>query len=145
MQPGDRWQFVESLADAAAAVREQGGRVFLTTGRGGLEQFADIREAWFLIRCVEHPAVALPPRSLLLLDRGPFTIDRERALIERHRITLLVAKHSGGAATAAKLAAARERGLGVLLVRRPPPPAGVPLLRTVASARSWALGVLGAP
>jgi precorrin-6A/cobalt-precorrin-6A reductase len=119
--PGDRWTRVRSLADAARAV-PVGARVLLATGRQGVEAFLDV-DAWFLVRAIEAPAV-LPPRAELLLARGPFALDDERALLERHAVTLVVAKDSGGA-TEAKLVAARERGLPVVLVDRPPLPPGV--------------------
>ena len=41
--------------------------------------------------------------------------------------------------TAAKLTAARELGIPVVVVRRPPLPAGVPVVETVEAARAWLL------
>ena len=59
---------------AAARLPQAGRRVFLTTGRQGLAAFAAVRDAFFLVRCVEAPdPAALPPDHELLLDRGPFT------------------------------------------------------------------------
>ena len=60
----------------------------------------------------------LPARSELVLARGPFALDDERALLRRHRVDVVVAKDSGGA-TDAKLVAARELGVPVVLVDRP--------------------------
>lgn len=121
-RPGDRWTRVPDLAAAAAAIAP-GRRVLLTTGRRGLEAFAQAG-AWFLIRSITPPGPPLPPHHALLLDRGPYTLESERALLTRHAIDLIVTKDSGGAATEAKLAAARERGLPVIVVDRPPPPPG---------------------
>jgi precorrin-6A/cobalt-precorrin-6A reductase len=119
---GDQWQWVQTLDEAAAAVPRLGTRVLLTTGRQGLAAFAGVGDAWFLIRCVDPPAPPLPPRHQVLLDRGPYTIDGELALIDEHRIDLVVTKDSGGTLTRAKLDAARSRGVPVILVRRPPRP-----------------------
>ncbi|MEE4543765.1 cobalt-precorrin-6A reductase [Streptomyces sp. V4-01] len=134
--PGDRWHRTDSLAEAADLLPRLGARAFLSTGRQDLAAFAAV-DLFCLIRCVEPPAAPLPARRHVLLARGPFTLDAERALLREHRIDVLVTKDSGGEATAAKLTAARERSLPVVVVRRPPPPPGVPLATTVAQAASW--------
>lgn len=132
---GDRWQWVASLTEAAARLADRPpARVLLTTGRGGLAAFAALHRHHFLVRAVETPRPPLPPHTEILLDRGPYTLEAERALLRRHRVDVLVTKDSGGAATAPKLTAAREQGLPVLVVRRPEPPPGVPLAATVAQA-----------
>ncbi len=136
-RPGDRWQWVEDLDAAAAATSALGERVLLTTGRQGLGAFAGVEDAWFLVRCVQAPDPPLPPRHRLLLDRGPYTLDGELALLDEHHIDLVVTKDSGGAHTVAKLDAARRRGLPVIVVRRPPRP-DVATVDTVADALAWA-------
>ncbi|MEU6974662.1 MULTISPECIES: cobalt-precorrin-6A reductase [unclassified Streptomyces] len=133
---GDDWHEVGSLEEAAGALGGLGDRVFLTTGRMGLAAFAE-RPEWFLVRSVDAPDVPMPARSEVLLERGPFTLDGERGLLARHRIDVLVTKDSGGAATAPKLAAAREAGVPVVVVRRPPVPAGVPTAATPEEAAAW--------
>ena len=90
------------------------------------------------MRCVDPPEPPLPRHHELLLDRGPYTLDGELALIDAHRIDLVVTKDSGGPHTVAKLDAARERGLPVVVVRRPPR-LDVPTVTTVAEALAWAL------
>ncbi|MET9467309.1 cobalt-precorrin-6A reductase [Streptomyces sp. NPDC006544] len=135
--PGDDWHFADSLAEAAALLPSLGSRVFLTTGRMGLHSFAHLTEPWFLVRSVDPPDAPAPPQLEVLLARGPFTLDDERDLLARHRVDLLVTKDSGGSATAPKLAAAREAGIPVLVVRRPPVPEGHPSAASVAEALSW--------
>ena len=125
--PGDRWTRVPSLAAAAAAI-PGGARVLLATGRQGVGAFVDV-DAWFLVRAIEAPE-ELPLRHELVLARGPFALADERALLDAHAITVVVAKDSGGA-TEAKLVAARERSLPVLLVDRPPLPDGVTAVGSV--------------
>ncbi|MER5467574.1 cobalt-precorrin-6A reductase [Streptomyces sp. NPDC002685] len=141
--PGDRWHPVDSLAEAAALLPELGRRVFLTTGRLGLAAFADLAQLHFLVRSVEAPEPPLPPDTEVLLARGPFTLDDEKGLLRGHRIDALVTKDSGGAATAAKLTAARDLALPVVVVRRPPLPKDVSAVPDVASA--LALLDLGPP
>ncbi|KQX09834.1 cobalt-precorrin-6X reductase [Streptomyces sp. Root431] len=133
---GDDWHSVASLEEAAGALDGLGDRVFLTTGRMGLAAFAD-RPEWFLVRSVDAPDAPMPARTEVLLDRGPFTLDGERELLARHRIGVLVTKDSGGAATAPKLTAAREAGIPVVVVRRPPVPEGVPVAATPEEAAAW--------
>lgn len=130
--PGDDWHRVPDLASAAAALPELGERVFLTTGRQGIGAFAGLDECWFLARSVEPPAAPLPRRLEVLLDRGPFTLDGERELFRNHRIDVLVSKDSGG--PAAKLDAARERGVPVLLIDRPASPHTATTVSTVDEA-----------
>lgn len=140
--PGDRWHQVSTLTEAADALPALGGRVFLTTGRMGLAAFAHLTAQWFLVRSVDAPEPPMPPRTEILLDRGPFTVEGEAELLRRHRIDVLVTKDSGAAATSAKLAAAREAGIPVVVVRRPPTPEGVPVAADPAEAAAWVRGVL---
>ncbi|MFS4097516.1 precorrin-6A/cobalt-precorrin-6A reductase, partial [Streptomyces sp. AF1A] len=123
--PADRWYDVASLAGAAEALPALGRRAFLTTGRLGLAAFGHLTDLHFVVRSVEPPGPPLPPHTELVLARGPFALADERELLRAHRIDVLVTKDSGGEATAAKLTAARERGLPVVVVRRPPLPPGV--------------------
>ncbi|MFH8364901.1 cobalt-precorrin-6A reductase [Streptomyces anulatus] len=138
-QDGDRWHAAGSLAEAADLLPTLGERVFLTTGRMGLAAFAGagLDDLWFLVRSVDAPEPPGPARMAVLLDRGPFDLQGERELIRRHRIDVLVTKDSGGDATAPKLTAAREAGIPVVVVRRPPVPEGVPVARTPDEAARW--------
>ncbi|MFD4475340.1 cobalt-precorrin-6A reductase [Streptomyces sp. NPDC058471] len=148
-EPGDRWHDAASLAEAAALLPALGRRVFLTTGRLGLAAFADegrlpdLAELHFLVRSVEAPDPPLPRHTDVLLDRGPYTVEGETALLRDHRIDVLVTKDSGGAATAAKLTAARALAVPVVIVRRPPPPEGATVLPDEAGVLSHLEHVLG--
>jgi precorrin-6A/cobalt-precorrin-6A reductase len=138
-QPGDDWRWVDSLDEAARAVAGY-GHVFVTTGRRGLDAFAGLT-AEVLLRTVDPPEPPLPPRTTVVLERGPFGLDDELALMREHRVDVVVTKDSGGGMTAAKLTAARQLGIPVVLVRRPPLPAGVRVVATVEEARSWLAGL----
>ncbi len=123
--PGDIWIEADNVAEAAALLPRHGRRAFLSTGRRGLEAFAALDGMWFLVRLVDPPATPLPlPDCHVVAARGPFAVADEGRLLDEHRIDVLVCKASGGDATAAKLAAARERGLPVIMIRRPPAPSG---------------------
>jgi precorrin-6A/cobalt-precorrin-6A reductase len=135
--PGDA-AVVESDIKAAEIVARQGySRVFLTTGRSGVNAFAD-SDAWFLIRAVTAPdAALLPRRHQLLLSRGPYHYDGEFALLREHRIDALVTKNSGGDMTRAKLDAAAALDVPVVMVARPQLPAGVTAMGSVEEAAEW--------
>lgn len=135
-EPGDDWRRVPSLAAAAELVAGLGERVFLSTGRQSLAAFAGLDRQWFLVRSVDPPDPPVPRRLAVVLDRGPFTVDGELALMRRYDIDVLVTKDSGGTMTAAKLGAARQLGLPVVMVDRPPaPPANQ--VDSVEAALSW--------
>ena len=139
--PGDDWQLVDTVDDAARRIADHAvDRVFITTGRRDLAAFAHLA-AWCLIRVVDPPAPPLPARHQLITDRGPYELDAERTLLRDNGIEMLVTKNSGGAHTRPKLDAAAELGLPVVMVRRPLLPTGVTTVETVEAALAWLRGV----
>lgn len=146
-----RWEtgpelIARSNAEAAEIVAAQGfSRVFLTTGRSGVAAFKD-SSAWLLIRVVTPPDPAsLPAAHQLIRSRGPYRYDNERALLTDHRIDALVTKNSGGDLTRAKLDAAHDLGIPVVMVERPALPAGVAVVSTVGEAEQWVLRAAAQP
>ncbi|WP_219825776.1 cobalt-precorrin-6A reductase [Nonomuraea typhae] len=151
--PGDHWHRVPTLQAAATTLTrpqpttavgsrepergKAGMRVFLTTGRRSLPVFAGLSGVWILARSVDPPEPPVPGNVRVLLDRGPYTVEGERALLREHRIGVLVTKDSGGPMTTAKLVAARELGVPVVMVDRPQPPPGVRLAESVGEAVAW--------
>ncbi|MFP4182600.1 MAG: cobalt-precorrin-6A reductase [Thiohalospira sp.] len=124
--PGDHWIPVPDLAAAAAALEPLGDRVLVTTGRNELAPFEAVPDKAYLIRTIDPPEPPPDlPRATYLQARGPYDADAEAALMAEHAIQVLVTKASGGEATRGKLEAARRRGIPVVMVRRPPPPAGI--------------------
>lgn len=124
-QPGDRWTEVADAAAAALAIGEQRRRVFLTVGRQQVPVFEAAPQHDYLIRVIDPPE-PMPafPQSRLLLARGPFTLESERDLLAAEGIEVLVSKNSGGEGTRAKIDAARQLDLPVVLIRRPAEPGG---------------------
>jgi precorrin-6A/cobalt-precorrin-6A reductase len=135
--PGDAI-LVSSDIEAAKVVADgEFSRVFLTTGRSGVAAFKDL-EAWFLIRAVTAPdQQTLPRNHELVLSRGPYRYDAERALLTGHGIDGLVTKNSGGEMTRPKLDAAAALGIPVVMVQRPALPEGVATVSTVEDAVTW--------
>ena len=136
-QRGDRWLAVPDAAGAAALLPDIGRRVFLAIGRQELAPFAALSDFWFLVRSVDPPEAPLPlDRYELVVARGPFGQEAEAELLRDYGIAVLVSKNSGGTATYGKIAAAREIGLPVVLIARPPAPAGESV-GSVDAALAW--------
>jgi precorrin-6A/cobalt-precorrin-6A reductase len=136
---GDHWIEVSDHDSAARAASNLSTRVFLTIGRQELAAYAAVTDVWFLMRMIEPPEdKAKIPKGQILLDKGPFTLESERALLIQHGIEAIVSKNSGGKLTAAKLAAARELALPVVMIQRPSSPNGLQTSSIEAAVR-WLL------
>jgi precorrin-6A/cobalt-precorrin-6A reductase len=134
---GDRWIEVESIAAAVSILPSVAQRVFLTTGRQDLAAFAPLQDLWFLMRMIDPPTPDAPvPPGTLVLERGPFTLEDERELLRTYAIEAIVSKNSGGDATYAKIRAARELALPVVMIQRPPTPVGEQVAE-VKAALEW--------
>lgn len=134
---GDKWIEVENIKTAADILPSFAKRVFLTIGRQELMAFSQVENIWFLMRMIEKPSSnSLLPNGLLLLERGPFDNDSEKQLLQNHNIDTIVSKNSGGSATYAKIIAARELGIKVVMVKRPMLPEGE-IVEDVESALRW--------
>jgi precorrin-6A/cobalt-precorrin-6A reductase len=117
---GDDWRFVSDWADLAATLAAF-ARPLFTLGREPLSHLNEIpAHQYWTVRCLDaHPG---NERCHVIGARGPFSIEGERALLDACAIDAVVSKNSGGKATEAKLDVARERGLPVIMLQRPPLP-----------------------
>ena len=136
-QAGDRWRAVADIPAAVAALAGPAERVLLALGRLHVEAFAAQPQHHYVLRFVDPPAErpALPDHHLVV-DRGPFTVEGDRALIAAHRITRIVCKNAGGAGAQAKLVAARDAGVPVVMIDRPALPERTTVDR-VAAVFDW--------
>lgn len=121
-EPVDCWIEVASVADAVAAL-PRNARAFVTIGRKEVTPFFARPDLQGVARMIEAPRVAVPAGWIVIQARPPFSLDDEVRLLEHHRITHLVAKNSGGELTRAKIIAAREKKIPVVMVARPDKPA----------------------
>ena len=122
---GDRWIAVQDVDEAASHLPRIGGRIFLTIGRQEIDAFEACKETWFLIRTIDPPERPFVLSSCKVLSaRGPFDVAAEKELFSLHGIEGVVAKNSGGSDTYAKIAAAREMSLPVIMIERPTAPTG---------------------
>jgi precorrin-6A/cobalt-precorrin-6A reductase len=142
---GDRWIEVDTMAEAAQAFGIRPRSVFLTQGRQQLAAFAGAPQHRYLVRAIERPdEIDALPHHRLILARGPFALADEEALMREEDIEFIVAKNSGGHATYAKVEAARNLGLPVVMVRRPAKPR-VAQAERLADVLDWIDAHRGAP
>jgi precorrin-6A/cobalt-precorrin-6A reductase len=118
---GDDWREVEDW-DALIAALAPFERPLFTLGREPLQHLHEIpaQQFWTLRALDSYPG---NERCEVIGARGPFLLEDERELFERRRIDVLISKNSGSDATEPKLEVARERGLPVLVLKRPTLPA----------------------
>lgn len=124
-EPGDDWRSARDEAEAATLIPSIVGVCFVTIGRQRMHLFERRTDLDLLFRVIDPPDRPLKhPRAQVLCERGPFTLESERALFDERGITCLVTKNSGSPAAEAKILVARERGIPVVMVDRPPSPGG---------------------
>lgn len=126
--------WVDDVAGARDVAEELGRRPFLTTGRQQLDTFASWHDRYVLARVVDPPDWEVPATWEVLRARGPYPYAGERDLMESRAVDVLLTKDSGGALTEAKLTAAHDLGVRVVVVRRPPVPERVRVVGTVDDA-----------
>lgn len=131
----DLWNDLRSLEDLRHVV-PQGARVLVTTGRALLPQLRGLR-AHVLARRIGQGWAPFPLRQgHFLYGQGPFSVAHEVRLLRKERIDWLVMRNAGGAGGWPKLAAARQLGVPVAMVRRPARPDG-PMACSVSEATAW--------
>jgi precorrin-6A/cobalt-precorrin-6A reductase len=115
--PDDDWREVNDWAELINALAPF-KRPLFTLGREPLQHLHEIPEHqfWTLRALDVYPG---NERCEVIGARGPFLLDDERALFERRNIDVLISKNSGSDATEPKLEVARERGVPVLVLKRP--------------------------
>jgi precorrin-6A/cobalt-precorrin-6A reductase len=131
IQNGDSWSLLDNedqlLNELALAINTGSQNIFYTNGQIDrklavhLDAIAELNEAFgpaqYIVRSAKE--TELPQYSQWIQAIGPFNMDNEKALLEKYDIDLIVCKNSGGEATKAKLEAARELGIRVLMLQRP--------------------------
>lgn len=120
-QKGDNWTHVKDIETAASAVPSE-ARALVTVGRQEVAAFFTREDIYVVARMIEPPDTTIPGNAGIILARPPFSQQQERALLKDKRITVLVSKNSGGGATYAKIKAARDLGLPVIMIDKPVKP-----------------------
>ena len=135
--PGDNWIKVENIGAAVAALPDAPAHIFLAIGRQHIAPFAAKAQHAYLLRFVDAPEGALPlPAAEVIVSRGPFMLAGDRELMRSRNIDILVARNSGGNGARAKIDAARELGLPVIMIARPALPER-PRVESVEGVMAW--------
>ncbi|WP_350336013.1 cobalt-precorrin-6A reductase [Coralliovum pocilloporae] len=115
---GDAWHHV-SDHDSARLALEPYKRVFLAIGRLELAGYSNCRDHWFLMRMIDDPGPIARPDGEIILSRPASAVEDEIHLMDKHRVDCLITKNAGGSASYAKIEAARQLGLPVIMIDRP--------------------------
>jgi precorrin-6A/cobalt-precorrin-6A reductase len=135
--PGDNWIDVADIDAAAGALPGTTARVFLAIGRQHIAPFATKPHHAYTLRFVDTPEGTLPlPNAEVIVSRGPFTLASDRELMASRRIDILVARNSGGNGARAKIDAARELGILVIMIARPALPER-PRVEGIEDVMAW--------
>ncbi|MGY3621655.1 cobalt-precorrin-6A reductase [Bradyrhizobium sp. USDA 10063] len=134
---GDTWIEVADIASAVAALPENRARVFLAIGRQHIAAFSAKPQHAYTLRFVDPPDGLLPFQDVdVIVSRGPFTLAGELEMMRARGIERIVARNSGGTGARAKIDAARELGVPVLMLTRPELP-DRPRVESVAEVMQW--------
>ncbi len=135
--PGDRWTEIDDEAQVADHA-QPGQTLFVATGRQTLDRYANLTHCTLIFRQIDPPDAPFPwPNGRYQIGRPPFSVADEVALFGELGVDWLVTKNAGAPMAASKLAAARELGIPVLMIRRPVQP-DAPRVETVDQALAWA-------
>lgn len=117
----DQWTHVADMDAAASALPTSSHSIFLAIGRKQLAAFASQAASHrFVLRVIDEPETPLLPGDHdLIVARGPFALEDELALLRQHAVECIVSKNAGGPDTYAKIAAARQLRIPVIMVDRP--------------------------
>ncbi|MDF1607636.1 cobalt-precorrin-6A reductase [Hoeflea sp. YIM 152468] len=117
-QQGDNWIEVETLEQARDAIPPR-ARVLLALGSQHIGLFASRDDVHFVVRMIDLPETPLElPDHALVLGRPGDSAAVETLLLIAHSISHIVCRNSGGKASYAKIEAARQLGLPVIMVGR---------------------------
>ncbi len=136
-QPGDRWINVPDIAAAVREISRKSDACLITTGIKDLEAFSRIVTTKLFVRLIEQPPGQLPlANAEVVIGKPPYKLDEERALMQLLGIDLIVTKNAGGDGTRAKIDAARDLGIEVIMIDRPAMP-DVETVEDVDAAMEW--------
>lgn len=131
----DNWIAITMPSEAVQHIPSR-ARVLLATGALSLKEWAGLSpDRTLFCRRVDPTETPFPFDGGWIIGRPPFSVADEVQMLRAHKITHVVCKNSGGAARA-KLEAARQLGLPVIMQSRPPKP-DCSIVETPHQAMTW--------
>ncbi len=118
--PDDHWQSFDSWQEMAGALAS-GARVFLAGGTQSIEVFQKRLDIKLWARALNVSGRTAQPNVTFINAMPQTSISAEAAYFGAHKIDLICCKNSGGDASFAKIAAARQLGLPVWMLARHAP------------------------
>ncbi len=132
----DTWTFLNEEAEAAQHIPKD-ATVFLGTGRHRIEAFRNLSDRRLFCRVRDDLNEPFPfPGGRYMRQRGPHSVAEEVVTLRGLGIDWMVTRNSGGQGSWPKIEAARELGIPVAMIRRPPQPEGLKIT-TVAEVLAW--------
>lgn len=140
-QKADDWHQVTSVSEAARSCPDA-SIAFSNTGWPSIDDYADFTGHSLYLRQTHRPRTASPYEFMHLIEGSPpFSIAEEVALFKQLNVTHLICRNTGGQASQSKLLAARDLGLPVFMISRPPLDKTIPVVETAAAALEWKAGL----
>ncbi len=116
-QSYDVWVNCASIAEAVQLLPPN-AIAAVTVGRKEVGAFFARGDLSGIARMIEPTAALVPKNWRMILQRPPFTVETESALLRGDHIEFLVSKNAGGARVA-KLDAAAQLAIPVVMIARP--------------------------
>lgn len=116
-QQGDHWIDVASLEEAKTAIPVN-SRVLLALGSQHIDGFSSRQDVHFIIRMVDLPQAPLLFENFSLIIGKPGGVIAETQLLKEMQISHILCRNSGGVGAYAKIEAARNLLLPVIIINR---------------------------
>lgn len=115
---GDQWIDVPDLHSACMAPPKN-ARILLALGSQYIESFKVRDDVYYLVRMVDRPNTPLPlPNHDIVIGKPYADWQKEAELLKENRISHIICRNSGGIGAYAKIQAARNLGIPVIMIAR---------------------------
>ena len=132
----EKWNIVNSIDDAIKFLPTN-SRPFFAIGKKHAHKLHFRDDVFSIIRMIEAPDSSFGlSHGELILGRPTKNWEAECDLFKNKEITHLVLRNSGGEVGFAKIKAARNLNISIIMIKRPPIPAGT-VITELEDLREW--------